>query len=154
MFIVNFGNHGEAPAAQQVPQPPQQKLPTPNPPPPVPAPLRTRTVPPHGGHAARIPVPPQAIPPISFQTPSIYGAPRTLTRYYEKKKEKASPINPQPEAPNLTNASGHHSCSNCGKRGKYRCSRCMQSRYCSRQCQEDHWEVHKPSCVKHPTYKL
>ena len=26
------------------------------------------------------------------------------------------------------------------------CTRCQEARYCSRQCQVDHWEQHKKAC--------
>ncbi|KAJ4468726.1 hypothetical protein J3R30DRAFT_1598287 [Lentinula aciculospora] len=38
---------------------------------------------------------------------------------------------------------------NCDKRGIHACSKCRLLRYCSKQCQESHWNTHKKDC-KHP----
>ncbi|CAN0558845.1 unnamed protein product, partial [Ectocarpus sp. 12 AP-2014] len=47
----------------------------------------------------------------------------------------------------MTVASGSAGCSNCGKDGSLRpCSRCHQVRYCSRDCQRQHWKDHKRDC--------
>lgn len=38
-------------------------------------------------------------------------------------------------------------CVKCGKVGaKFKCSRCLISCYCSKQCQENHWPFHKKPC--------
>ena len=43
-----------------------------------------------------------------------------------------------------------HRCWNCGKTNASvklsKCSRCETARYCSRQCQKDHWKEHKAEC--------
>ncbi|CAN0435888.1 unnamed protein product [Ectocarpus sp. 13 AM-2016] len=47
----------------------------------------------------------------------------------------------------MTVASGSAGCSNCGKDGSLRpCSRCRHVRYCSRDCQRQHWKDHKRDC--------
>lgn len=38
-------------------------------------------------------------------------------------------------------------CSLCGKDGaRFKCSRCLASRYCDAACQKQHWQAHKPNC--------
>ncbi len=37
-------------------------------------------------------------------------------------------------------------CSNCGKEGKLRCSRCQEIFYCGQECQKTGWKVHKAIC--------
>ena len=37
----------------------------------------------------------------------------------------------------------------CGKSAPYRCTRCREVWYCSRECQKSHWGEHKPSCDAH-----
>jgi hypothetical protein len=40
-------------------------------------------------------------------------------------------------------------CSKCAKPAAKRCSRCKIVKYCSRECQSDHWKSpHKQSCIK------
>ncbi|CAN0144317.1 unnamed protein product, partial [Ectocarpus fasciculatus] len=47
----------------------------------------------------------------------------------------------------MTVAAGSAGCSNCGKDGSLRpCSRCRQVRYCSKDCQRQHWREHKRDC--------
>lgn len=42
-------------------------------------------------------------------------------------------------------------CSNCAERGRLKsCSRCRLTRYCSTECQKQHWSKHKKVC-KPPT---
>ena len=36
--------------------------------------------------------------------------------------------------------------SSCSERGTQKCGRCMQTLYCSKQCQAVHWKVHKKDC--------
>ena len=39
-------------------------------------------------------------------------------------------------------------CANCGLEGaKFRCQACKQARYCSQQCQKQHWKKHKAECT-------
>jgi hypothetical protein len=41
------------------------------------------------------------------------------------------------------------SCHTCGKLdGKKVCGGCLNARYCSVQCQKEHWPLHKPFCKK------
>ena len=37
-------------------------------------------------------------------------------------------------------------CILCSKEAKSQCSRCHKVRYCSRECQMDHWKEHKSLC--------
>jgi MYND finger len=37
-------------------------------------------------------------------------------------------------------------CANCGASVKFKCSRCLRVCYCSKQCQEKHWPLHKKIC--------
>ena len=37
-------------------------------------------------------------------------------------------------------------CAQCGKTTIKKCSACLEVRYCSRECQIKHWNVHKESC--------
>lgn len=44
-------------------------------------------------------------------------------------------------------------CSNCGKTAdgeakQYICSRCKSAKYCDKECQRNHWRIHKPVCAK------
>ena len=39
-------------------------------------------------------------------------------------------------------------CYVCGKKSKFRCSKCKQVKYCSRECQRAHWAVHRKECGK------
>ena len=34
-------------------------------------------------------------------------------------------------------------CANCGEPAAQKCSRCMNTRYCSQLCQQQHWPIHK-----------
>jgi len=34
------------------------------------------------------------------------------------------------------------------KKPKYKCTRCKQAFYCSKECQEEQWEIHRMFCVK------
>jgi MYND finger len=43
-----------------------------------------------------------------------------------------------------TNAS--ESCRICNKKGSRKCARCMEARYCSKECQVKDWKVHKKTC--------
>lgn len=44
-------------------------------------------------------------------------------------------------------AAGSAGCSNCGKDGSLRpCSRCHIVRYCSKDCQRQHWREHRRDC--------
>ncbi|CAI8054987.1 hypothetical protein GBAR_LOCUS30006 [Geodia barretti] len=40
-------------------------------------------------------------------------------------------------------------CTNCGKSTGHmkKCASCGRPRYCSRECQKQHWKVHKPDCI-------
>ncbi|EFJ52915.1 hypothetical protein VOLCADRAFT_86388 [Volvox carteri f. nagariensis] len=40
------------------------------------------------------------------------------------------------------------SCAICDKPALFRCARCKVERYCSRECQRDHWPHHKTRCVQ------
>ncbi|CAM9288454.1 unnamed protein product [Ectocarpus fasciculatus] len=47
----------------------------------------------------------------------------------------------------MTVTAGSAGCSNCGKDGSLRpCSRCRQVRYCSKDCQRQHWREHRRDC--------
>ncbi|CAL8109365.1 unnamed protein product [Orchesella dallaii] len=37
-------------------------------------------------------------------------------------------------------------CSKCGKEAEKRCSKCKREWYCSRECQVEHWKLHKVTC--------
>ena len=37
-------------------------------------------------------------------------------------------------------------CASCGKKGKKKCGRCMEVKYCSRECQVGDWRMHKVVC--------
>jgi len=37
-------------------------------------------------------------------------------------------------------------CANCGRQAESRCSTCKVEMYCSRDCQNEHWKVHKKTC--------
>ncbi|KAK9820017.1 hypothetical protein WJX72_005202 [[Myrmecia] bisecta] len=43
-------------------------------------------------------------------------------------------------------------CAQCGKRvdGKLRCARCGRGLYCGKDCQKQHWPVHRRSCWRLP----
>ena len=41
-------------------------------------------------------------------------------------------------------------CYVCGKKSKFRCSKCKQVKYCSTECQRAHWAVHLKECVDPP----
>ena len=43
---------------------------------------------------------------------------------------------------------GYHQCDNhnCTEHGKKRCEKCKNTHYCSRECQIQHWNVHKSQC--------
>ena len=43
---------------------------------------------------------------------------------------------------------GRDCCVVCGGAASQRCSRCRKQRYCSKQCQLQHWPNHKPVCSK------
>ena len=49
----------------------------------------------------------------------------------------------------IDKSSKRHKCIYCLKEvnGSLRCSRCRTATYCNRECQRDHWSVHKNSCV-------
>ncbi|KAJ7437809.1 hypothetical protein B0H11DRAFT_2106349 [Mycena galericulata] len=57
--------------------------------------------------------------------------------------------------PTMLFAAGSNTlCYHCNKPGdpKLRtCSRCKVARYCSPECQKDHWKTHKKDCVDHTT---
>jgi hypothetical protein len=38
------------------------------------------------------------------------------------------------------------SCRRCNKKGSLKCARCMEARYCSKECQVNDWKVHKTTC--------
>ncbi|KAH8045776.1 hypothetical protein JL722_14050 [Aureococcus anophagefferens] len=38
-------------------------------------------------------------------------------------------------------------CAACGARAKFSCGSCKAARYCSRECQKDHWGLHKDDCA-------
>ncbi len=40
------------------------------------------------------------------------------------------------------------SCKVCGKENAKRCSGCGQVAYCGRDCQKEHWKVHRPVCAR------
>jgi hypothetical protein len=58
-----------------------------------------------------------------------------------------------PYHPQTHTCSEQAQCSNCFLMGcrhtVRRCSGCHQIRYCSRECQEEHWEQHKAWCLSH-----
>ena len=39
-------------------------------------------------------------------------------------------------------------CAACGQRARFSCSRCHTARYCSRDCQKDHWPLHRGDCAR------
>ena len=41
-------------------------------------------------------------------------------------------------------------CANCGKSSSHmkKCAGCGRPRYCSRECQKQHWKIHKPDCLE------
>jgi len=39
-------------------------------------------------------------------------------------------------------------CETCGKPSTHSCARCLDALYCSADCQRDHWQEHKKTCVK------
>ncbi|KAG2438591.1 hypothetical protein HXX76_005141 [Chlamydomonas incerta] len=39
------------------------------------------------------------------------------------------------------------SCQCCDKQAQFRCGKCKSARYCSRECQKDHWAHHKVQCA-------
>ena len=52
----------------------------------------------------------------------------------------------------LTHLNGHWTvytedeCAGCGKKGKKKCGRCMEVKYCTRECQVADWRMHKLVC--------
>lgn len=49
--------------------------------------------------------------------------------------------------PGADNLSGPARCTNCGSVGPTkRCSRCQSANYCSKDCQRQHWKIHKVIC--------
>lgn len=43
------------------------------------------------------------------------------------------------------------SCANCSKPAETRCSACITTYYCSKDCQKSDWKNHKPNCKKKQT---
>jgi hypothetical protein len=39
-------------------------------------------------------------------------------------------------------------CAACSKVAKHICSRCQNERYCSKECQRDHWRQHRTPCAE------
>jgi hypothetical protein len=50
-----------------------------------------------------------------------------------------------------TNITHVNACENCGSTPEnnklFKCSRCVTTRYCSKECQRAHWKFHKRQCV-------
>ena len=57
----------------------------------------------------------------------------------------------QPSLSDTSSSSHHQTCGHCGVDNQtkklFRCSRCRNSLYCSRECQVAHWKIHKEFCV-------
>eukprot|EP00977_Amphora_coffeiformis_P009752 scaffold2246_cov162-Amphora_coffeaeformis.AAC.11 len=54
--------------------------------------------------------------------------------------------------PSISSSSHHETCGNCGVHSQatkklFRCARCRNGFYCSKECQVAHWKVHKVSCA-------
>lgn len=47
--------------------------------------------------------------------------------------------------------SKNNNCINCNKKGSGNCSRCKSVNYCSKECQKEHWKVHKSNCKEFKT---
>ena len=41
-------------------------------------------------------------------------------------------------------------CANCDQPAIQKCGRCRVARYCSQECQRQHWRVHKAACGQSP----
>lgn len=53
---------------------------------------------------------------------------------------------------NDNNVIGYHQCYHCKKQipyGQHKICSCKHGIYCSRQCQKDNWNFHKPICKKY-----
>ena len=44
------------------------------------------------------------------------------------------------------NKRGRYNCKLCGRKGEYKCSKCLKVIYCSRECQFKDWNNHKNNC--------
>jgi len=55
---------------------------------------------------------------------------------------------PRPRSNDGSVDTGSRACANCPKQGKVKCGACAKVRYCSKQCQKQHWKVHKKDCKK------
>ena len=70
--------------------------------------------------------------------------------------QRAQPVEQQPSATQVALAAGAKECSYCGRvpgahmgQRLSRCARCKQVRYCSKECQLNHWKAgHSKQCVK------
>ena len=48
----------------------------------------------------------------------------------------------------MCNLMGEGTCQVCGDVGNKKCARCLNARYCSRECQAKDWKTHKTVCTK------
>ena len=55
---------------------------------------------------------------------------------------------PRPRSEDGNVATGSLVCANCTKPSTTKCSACKKVRYCSRDCQKEHWKLHKKDCKK------
>lgn len=70
------------------------------------------------------------------------------THSITRQRKSESPVNSRKKKKTPSDKSPRKQCAHpaCSKRGSSVCGQCMQTYYCSRECQLDHWNQHRGSC--------
>jgi tetratricopeptide (TPR) repeat protein len=82
------------------------------------------------------------------------GDQAALLKAKELINNKGNPLTPREVSTNETNKSAINreglltTCAACRNADKFTCGTCKNVKYCSRECQESHWPIHKKRCVK------